>query len=138
MNLPFLPKFLADVRNQAQVLLKRSCTLRKLVNTQIKGITLLCTGKNNICVSCVFNGFKYINNFRLIFFCLARPMVWIIHVFHMLTYTGSRENVLTQGRLAVCLNNSKFQKDQNKTARRVKLTTYKVPTHCVYRWTNLS
>ena len=26
-------------------LLKRSCTLGKLVNTQIKGITLLCTGK---------------------------------------------------------------------------------------------
>ena len=33
------------MRNQAQVLLKRSCTLGKLVNTQIKGITLLCTGK---------------------------------------------------------------------------------------------
>ena len=137
MNLAFLPKFLADVRNQAQVLLKHSCTLGKLVNTQIKGITLLYTGKN-ICVSCVFNGFKYINNFRLIFFCLARPMVWIIHVFHMLTYTGSGETVSTQGRLAVCSNNSKFQKDQNKTARRVKLTTYKVPAHCVYGWTNLS
>ena len=33
------------MRNQAQVLLKRSCTLRKLANTQIKGIALLCTGK---------------------------------------------------------------------------------------------
>ena len=33
------------MRNQAQVLLKRSCTLGKLLNTQIKGITLLCTGK---------------------------------------------------------------------------------------------
>ena len=31
--------------DQAQVLLKRSGTLGKLVNTQIKGITLLCTGK---------------------------------------------------------------------------------------------
>ena len=30
-------EFLADVRNQAQVLLKRSCTLGKLVNTQTKG-----------------------------------------------------------------------------------------------------
>ena len=33
------------MRDQAQVLLKRSCTLGKLVNTQITGITLLCTGK---------------------------------------------------------------------------------------------
>ena len=41
----FSPKFLADVRNQDQVLLKRSCTLGKLVNTQKKGITLLRTGK---------------------------------------------------------------------------------------------
>ena len=47
------------MRNQAQGLLKHYCTLGKLVNTQIKGITLLCTVKNNICVSCVFNGFKY-------------------------------------------------------------------------------
>ena len=47
------------MRNQAQILLKRSCTLGKLVNTQIKGITLICTGKNTICISCVFNGFKY-------------------------------------------------------------------------------
>ena len=46
--------------NQAQVLLKRSCTLGKLVNTQTKGITLLCIGKNNICISCIFNAFKYI------------------------------------------------------------------------------
>ena len=45
MNLTFSPKILADVRNQAQVLLKRSCTLWKLVNTQITGIMLLCTGK---------------------------------------------------------------------------------------------
>ena len=49
------------MRNQAQVLLKRSHTLGKLVNTYIKGITLLYTDKINICVSCVFNGFKYIN-----------------------------------------------------------------------------
>ena len=28
-------------------------TLGKLVNTQTKGITLLCIGKNNICISCV-------------------------------------------------------------------------------------
>ena len=48
------------MRNQAQVLLKRSCTLAKLVNAQIKEITLLSTGKNNICVSCILNGFKYI------------------------------------------------------------------------------
>ena len=47
------------MRNQAQVLLKRSCTLGKLINTQIKRIALLCTGKNNVCISCVFNGFKY-------------------------------------------------------------------------------
>ena len=60
MDLAFLPKFLADVHNQAQVLLKRSCTLGKLVNTQIKGITMICTGKNTICISCVFNDFKYI------------------------------------------------------------------------------
>ena len=45
--------------NQAQVLLKRSCTFGKLVNIQITGITLLCTGNNNICISCVLNGFKY-------------------------------------------------------------------------------
>ena len=33
------------MRNQAQVLLKRSCMLGKLVNTQSKGLTLLCIGK---------------------------------------------------------------------------------------------
>ena len=33
------------MRNRAQVLLKRSCTLGKLVNTQRKGLTLLCIGK---------------------------------------------------------------------------------------------
>ena len=33
------------MRNQAQGLHKRSCTLRKLVNTQIKGITLIYKGK---------------------------------------------------------------------------------------------
>ena len=48
------------MRDQAQILLKRSCTLGKLVNTQTKGITLLCIGKNNVCISCVFDGFKYI------------------------------------------------------------------------------
>ena len=31
--------------NQAQVLQKRSCTLGKLVNTQTKGIALLCIEK---------------------------------------------------------------------------------------------
>ena len=45
MNLAFFTKILADVRNQAQVLLKRSFTLGKLVNTQTKGITLLSRGK---------------------------------------------------------------------------------------------
>ena len=55
----FSPKFLADVRNQAQVLLKRSCTLGNPVNTETKGITLLSIGKNNTCISCVLNGFKY-------------------------------------------------------------------------------
>ena len=33
------------MRNRAQVLLRRSCTLGELVNTQIKGLTLECTGK---------------------------------------------------------------------------------------------
>ena len=60
MNLAFFTKIFNRWRNQAQVLLKRSCTLGKLVNTQIKGSTLICTGNNNICISCVFNGFKYI------------------------------------------------------------------------------
>ena len=41
------------MRNQAHVFHKGSCTLGKLVNTQAKGITLLCIGKNNICISCV-------------------------------------------------------------------------------------
>ena len=41
------------MRNQAQALLKLSCMLEKLVNTQIKGITLICTGKI-IFVSVVF------------------------------------------------------------------------------------
>ena len=59
MNLAFFTKIFYRWRNQAQVLLKLSCTLGKLVNTQIKGITLICTGNNNICISCVFNGFKY-------------------------------------------------------------------------------
>ena len=39
------------MHNQAQVLLKRSCTLGKLVNTQIKGITLLCIGKKFVSVA---------------------------------------------------------------------------------------
>ena len=58
--------------NQAQVLLKRSCTFGKLVNIHITGITLLCTGNNNICISCVFNGFKYIcilGNFTSFLIC---------------------------------------------------------------------
>ena len=33
------------MRYQAQVLLKRSCTLGKLVNTHKKVITMLCIGK---------------------------------------------------------------------------------------------
>ena len=60
MNLAFLTKILGRCVNQAQVLLKRSCVLGKLVNTQTKGITLLCIGKNNVCISSVFNGFKYL------------------------------------------------------------------------------
>ena len=55
MNFAFSLFILADVCYQAQVLLKRSCTLGKLVNTQTKDITLLCKGTNNICI----NGFKY-------------------------------------------------------------------------------
>ena len=47
------------MRNQGQVLLKRSCTLGKLVNTQAKGIALLSIEKHNMCIGCVFNGFKY-------------------------------------------------------------------------------
>ena len=60
------------MRNRAQVLLRRSCTLGKLVNTQIKEHTLLCTGKNNICISCVFNGFKYTILYRydIVFWCM--------------------------------------------------------------------
>ena len=50
---------LADVCNQAQILLQLSCMLVKLVNTQTKGIKLICLGKNNICISWVFNGFRY-------------------------------------------------------------------------------
>ena len=41
------------MRNQAQVLLKRSYTLGKLVNTQKRGIVLLCIGKHTMCISCV-------------------------------------------------------------------------------------
>ena len=33
MNLAFFTKILADGRNQAQVLLKRSCMLGELINT---------------------------------------------------------------------------------------------------------
>ena len=57
-NLAFFTIFLADKRKQAQVMLKRFCTLGKLVNRRTKGITLLCIGKNNICISFAFNGFK--------------------------------------------------------------------------------
>ena len=53
MNLAFSPKFLADVRNQAQVLLYRSCMLGKVVNTHTKGFTLLGMGKDSNCNSCV-------------------------------------------------------------------------------------
>ena len=41
------------MRNHAQVLLNSSCSLGKLVNTETKENTLLCIGKNNICISCV-------------------------------------------------------------------------------------
>ena len=45
MNLAFFTKFFADVRNEAQVLLKRSSVLGQLVNMQTKEIRLLCIGK---------------------------------------------------------------------------------------------
>ena len=48
--------------NQAQVLLKHSCTLGKLVNTQIKGNTLLCTGKN-ICIKRVLMALSIVSQF---------------------------------------------------------------------------
>ena len=48
--------------NQAQVLLKLSCTLGKLVKTQTKGIRLLCIGKMIFVSVAFFNGFKYINS----------------------------------------------------------------------------
>ena len=53
MNLAFFTKILADMRNQAQVLFKRSCTLGKLLSTQTKGITLQCK-KNMTFVSVAF------------------------------------------------------------------------------------
>ena len=58
MNLAFSPNILADVRYHAQVLLKHSCTLGKLVNTETKGIMLLCIGKIFVSVA-FFIGFKY-------------------------------------------------------------------------------
>ena len=42
-----------------QVLVKRSPTLGTLVSTKTKCIKLIFIWKNNICTSCVFNGFKY-------------------------------------------------------------------------------
>ena len=48
------------MRNKAQVLLKRYCTLGNLVNTIYKGNYVAMHRKNNICISCVFNGFKYV------------------------------------------------------------------------------
>ena len=45
MNLAFFTNFSEDIRNQAHILLKGSCTLGKLVNTQTKAIKLLCIGK---------------------------------------------------------------------------------------------
>ena len=51
------------MRNQA-------CTLGKLVNTQTKGITLLCIEKNNVCISCDFNGFKYSLTVSYTFTCI--------------------------------------------------------------------
>ena len=60
MNLAFFTNILADVHYQAQVLLQRSITLGKLVNTHTKGITLLCIGKNNNLYQLRFNDVKYI------------------------------------------------------------------------------
>ena len=72
MNLAFFTKIFSRVQVLLKLLLpKRTCTLGKLVNTQAKGITLLCIEKDNICISCIFNGFKYIYN---IFRDLAAPL----------------------------------------------------------------
>ena len=49
------------MRNQAQVLLKRSCSLGALVNTKTKGIMLLFIGKNNIYISCVLMALSIIS-----------------------------------------------------------------------------
>ena len=45
--------------NQAQVLLKRSCALGEACKYTDKGNYVAMYRKNNICISCVFNGFKY-------------------------------------------------------------------------------
>ena len=42
--------------------------LGKLLNTQTKGITLLSIGINNIYISCVVNGFKYIFSSWYVFY----------------------------------------------------------------------
>ena len=60
MNLAFFAKIFSRCALSSSSFAKISCTWGKLVNTQIKGIDLLCAGKNNVCISCVFNGFKYI------------------------------------------------------------------------------
>ena len=45
MNLSFLPKFLTEVCNSAQVLVKRSPTFGTLVSTKTKCIKLIFIGK---------------------------------------------------------------------------------------------
>ena len=57
------------MRNQAQDLLKRYCTLGKLVNAQTKGIRLLCIG-NIIFVSVAF--------------LMALSIIIILHVAHLI------------------------------------------------------
>ena len=60
MNLALFTKNFSRCALSSSNFAKRSCTLKKLVNTHTKRITLLCIGQYNICISCVFNGFKYI------------------------------------------------------------------------------
>ena len=72
---------------QAQVLLKRSCTFGKLVNIQITEFTLLCTGKNNICISCVFNGFKY-SNFPFLDGDVPRSPSYGVHISQLIRFAS--------------------------------------------------
>ena len=62
MNLAFSPKSFSRCALSSSSFAKTILYVRKLVNTKIKkGITLLCIGKNHICISCVFNSFKYMS-----------------------------------------------------------------------------